>query len=326
MPGTIRCVIVVVCRCHRRTPFHFSCSAGRQTPHVGRRVSERLLSLSIHENNERSRFPSPTQPNVMQLDSILNVLQQLAPLEFAESWDNVGLLAGNRNREIARAMTCLTLTATTLEEAIREKVELVICHHPIPFKPLSKITDDTTTGQLLLQAIEAGIAIYSPHTAWDNAKTGINQQLAIILGLEMVKPLQPFSLSVSSDESLGMGRYGRLSTPLTVDSVMERIRVAIPTIRSRHTHGTNHGIAKIGIVCGSGGSMLGLVARRGCDALLTGEANYHQCLEAESLGIALLMIGHHASESFAMKDLASQLQALLPNLQVTTSQLETSLF
>ncbi len=262
----------------------------------------------------------------MQLDSILNVLQQLAPLEFAESWDNVGLLAGNRNREIARAMTCLTLTATTLEEAIREKVELVICHHPIPFKPLSKITDDTTTGQLLLQAIEAGIAIYSPHTAWDNAKTGINQQLAIILGLEMVKPLQPFSLSVSSDESLGMGRYGRLSTPLTVDSVMERIRVAIPTIRSRHTHGTNHGIAKIGIVCGSGGSMLGLVARRGCDALLTGEANYHQCLEAESLGIALLMIGHHASESFAMKDLASQLQALLPNLQVTTSQLETSLF
>lgn len=262
----------------------------------------------------------------MQLNSILNVLQQLAPLEFAESWDNVGLLAGNRNREISRAMTCLTLTATTLEEAIREKVELVICHHPIPFKPLSKITDDTTTGQLLLQAIEAGIAIYSPHTAWDNAKTGINQQLATILGLELIKPLQPFSPSVSSDESLGLGRHGRLSTPLPIDTVMQQIKVAIPTIRSRHTHGTDHCISKIGIVCGSGGSMLALVARRGCDAMLTGEATYHQCLEAESLGIAILMIGHHASESFAMKDLALQLQALLPNLQVTTSQLETSLF
>ena len=262
----------------------------------------------------------------MQLNSVLNVLQQLAPLEFAESWDNVGLLAGNRNREISRAMTCLTLTATTLEEAIREKVELVICHHPIPFKPLSKITDDTTTGKLLLQAIEAGIAIYSPHTAWDNAKTGINQQLAIILGLERIKPLQPFSPILSSDESLGVGRHGRLSALLSIDSVMERIRVAIPTIRSRHTHGTNHCVSKIGIVCGSGGSMLALVARRGCDAMLTGEATFHQCLEAESLGIALLMIGHHASEAFAMKDLASQLQTLLPNLQVTTSQLETSLF
>ena len=131
----------------------------------------------------------------MQLNSVLNVMQQIAPLEFAESWDNVGLLAGNRNREVSRAMTCLTLSATTLEEAIRENADLVICHHPIPFKPMSKITDDTTAGQLLLKAIEAGIAIYSPHTAWDNSKTGINQQLANILGLELVKPLQPFATS-----------------------------------------------------------------------------------------------------------------------------------
>lgn len=262
----------------------------------------------------------------MQLNSVLTVMQQIAPLEFAESWDNVGLLAGNRNREISRAMTCLTLTATTLAEAIREKVELVICHHPIPFKPLSKITDETTTGQLLLQAIHAGIAIYSPHTAWDNSKTGINQQLANILGLELVKPLQPFASSVSDDESLGVGRYGRLSTPLSINDVMERIRMAIPGIQSRHTHPADHRISSVGIVCGSGGSMFSLVAQRGCDAMLTGEATYHQCLEAESLGIAMLMIGHHASESFAMKNLALQLQALLPDLQVTTSNLETSHF
>lgn len=262
----------------------------------------------------------------MQLDSVLNVMQQIAPLEFSESWDNVGLLVGNRKREISRAMTCLTLTATTLAEAIRERAELVICHHPIPFKPVAKITDDTTTGKILLQAIEAGIAIYSPHTAWDNSKSGINQQLAHILGLKLVKPLQPFASSVSDDESLGVGRHGRLSEPLSIESVMERIRATIPTIQSRHTHVADHLISKIGIVCGSGGSMLSQVARRGCDAMLTGEATYHQCLEAESLGIAMLMIGHHASESFAMKNLASQLQALLPGLHVTTSKLETSQF
>ena len=223
-------------------------------------------------------------------------------------------------------MTCLTLSATTLDEAIRENADLVICHHPIPFKPMSKITDDTTAGQLLLKAIEAGIAIYSPHTAWDNSMTGINQQLANILGLELVRPLQPFPSSVSDDESLGVGRHGRLSTPLSIDHVMDRIRVSIPTIQSRHTHAADHRISKIGIICGSGGSRLSLVARRGCDAILTGEATYHQCLEAESVGIAMLMIGHHASESFAMKALALQLQALLPELHVTTSKLETSHF
>ena len=261
----------------------------------------------------------------MHLNSILIALQNIAPLEFAESWDNVGLLAGNRNRDISSAMTCLTLTSTTLEEAIQSNVHLVICHHPIPFKPISKITDDSTTGKLLLQAIEAGIAIYSPHTAWDNAKTGINQQLADILGLEMVKPLQSFA-EVSNDDSVGVGRYGRLTSPASIQSTMKCIHASIPKINARHTHSAEHCISKIGIVCGSGGSLLSLVAHRGCDAMLTGEATYHQCLEAESLGIALLMIGHHASESFAMKELALQLQALLPELHVNTSRLEHSCF
>ena len=272
------------------------------------------------------RFPSLTQQDVMQLNSVLNVLQQIAPLEFAESWDNVGLLAGHRNREITSAMTCLTLTTITLEEAIQQKVQLVICHHPIPFKPLSKITDDTTTGKLLLQAIESGIAIYSPHTAWDNAKTGINQQLADILKLEMVKPLQPFLPTVSNDGSLGVGRFGKLTPSVSIGDAVERLQVAIPAMQVRHTHDRSQRISSLGIVCGSGGSMLSLVARCGCDAMLTGEATYHQCLEAESLGIALLMIGHHASESFAMTDLAMQIRALLPELQVCASKREESQF
>jgi len=262
----------------------------------------------------------------MHLASVLNALQVIAPLEFAESWDNVGLLVGNRNRDVVRIMTCLTLTPTTLQEAIESNVELIVCHHPIPFKPLAKITDDTITGKLLIGAIEVGIAVYSPHTAWDNARTGINQQLADTLGLEKIKPLQDFAQGGTSDDSVGVGRYGRLPEPATIAGVLERILAAIPTVQVRHTHAANRILSKIGIVCGSGGSMLLLVVRRGCDAMLTGEATYHQCLEAESLGIAMLMIGHHASESFAMKNLASQLQAVLPEIHVTTSQLEMSLF
>ncbi len=262
----------------------------------------------------------------MHLNTVLNALQSIAPLEFAESWDNVGLLVGNRNRQVERAMTCLTLTDTTLGEAIQQHVQLVICHHPIPFKPMNKITDDTTTGKLLVHAIEAGIAIYSPHTAWDNAKTGINQQLSAFLALDNVKPLQTFAASISNDETLGVGRYGKFSTPVSIAEIISRIRLKIPNIQSRHTYAVDHCVSKVGIICGSGGSMLSLAARRGCDVMLTGEATYHQCLEAESLGMAMLLIGHHSSESFAMKELAAQLQSLTPELRVTTSELEDSLF
>ncbi|MCF7962391.1 MAG: Nif3-like dinuclear metal center hexameric protein [Pirellula sp.] len=263
----------------------------------------------------------------MQLDSILTVLQEIAPLEYAENWDNVGLLAGHRGRFISSVMTCLTLTSTTLQEAIDVQAGLVVCHHPIPFKPLSKITSDTTTGKLLLDAMEAGIAIYSPHTAWDNARTGINQQLADMIGLTSIQPLQAFSQPKSGDETVGVGRYGIASgAETTIGKLLQRIQATLPSIEPRHTHRLEHLVSKIGIVCGSGGSMLALVASRGCDAMLTGEATYHQCLEAESLGIAMLMIGHHASEAFAMKSLASQLQTKLPSLWVVSSQKEASRF
>jgi dinuclear metal center YbgI/SA1388 family protein len=264
----------------------------------------------------------------MHLNAILNELQAIAPLEYAESWDNVGLLVGDRDTPVDSVMTCLTLTSTTLDEAIREKVGLIVCHHPIPFKPIGRITSDSSTGRLLLGAIRAGVAIYSPHTAWDNAATGINQQLAEILTLGSTGPLQTFAQAPNADPSVGVGRYGRFdsSQPATIDGVLSRLRTAIPSLQPRHTHSSDRIVKKIGIVCGSGGSMLGMVASRGCDAMLTGEATYHQCLDAEARGIALIMIGHHASEFFAMSSLATQLQAKLPTCRVFASQRERSCF
>jgi len=262
----------------------------------------------------------------MKLQTILQALQQIAPLEFAESWDNVGLLVGNRGRDVTAVMTCLSFSTSTLEEAISERIGLVVCHHPIPFKPLAKITDDSTTGKILLRAIEEGLAIYSPHTAWDNAKNGINQQLAGLLGLDSVKPLQTYPSTVSTDETVGVGRFGSLPQATSIEDLMRRLQVAIPELRARHTHSKDHPVSRIGIVCGSGGSMLPVVARRGCNAMLTGEATYHQCLEAESLGVAMLLMGHHASEFFAMKSMAEQLLAQLPTLSVSSSQTESSGF
>jgi putative NIF3 family GTP cyclohydrolase 1 type 2 len=85
-------------------------------------------------------------------------------------------------------------------------------------------------------------------------------------------------------------------------------------------------VQKVGIVCGSGGSLLGLAIKAGCDAMLTGEATYHQCLEAEANNVALLMLGHFASESFAMTELAAQLSRLHPEVSSMATRREHSLF
>lgn len=260
------------------------------------------------------------------LNVVVKALQKIAPLELAENWDNVGLLVGDPTASISRVLTCLTLTEEVLREAISLQVELIVPHHPIPFRPLSRITTDDPTGNILFRAMQHSIAIYSPHTAWDNAPQGINRQLADALYLGNIRPITLSTHPELAKRELGSGILGDFATPTSVESLVERLGSKIQGITARHTDNKSKLIQKVGIVCGSGGSLLAKAAQCGCDLFLTGEATYHQCLEAQARGITLLMIGHFASEAFAMKRLASLLVNELKEIEATASQSEFSSF
>ncbi|MFL5327788.1 MAG: Nif3-like dinuclear metal center hexameric protein [Gemmataceae bacterium] len=121
---------------------------------------------------------------------VVTALERLAPLTLAEEWDNVGLLMGDRNAPANRILTCLTLTPNVAEEALAQQVGLVVTHHPILFRGVKRITTDTADCRMLLALAKAGVAVYSAHTAFDNASGGINDQLAAKLGLTGVQPLR----------------------------------------------------------------------------------------------------------------------------------------
>lgn len=127
----------------------------------------------------------------MRLSKLIELLETLAPPRLSESWDNTGLLLGDREAEIQQVLTCLTLTPDIAEEACAKSVQLIVTHHPVLFKAVQKLTSDTTEGGLLLKLAQRGIAVYSPHTAWDNSSVGINQQLAELLQLQEIRPLRP---------------------------------------------------------------------------------------------------------------------------------------
>ena len=110
------------------------------------------------------------------VQDVCTVLKEFAPLSMAEEWDNVGLLLGDSSQAVRRAITCLTLTCDVADEAVATGAQLVVTHHPVMFKPVKQITMASSEGRLLLTLIKHGIAVYSPHTAWDNSVTGINQQ------------------------------------------------------------------------------------------------------------------------------------------------------
>lgn len=257
----------------------------------------------------------------MKLDAICQALAQVAPLRLAEDWDNVGLLVGDRASEVDRVMTCLTITPDVVDEAVDRHAGLIVAHHPLPFQPLKKMTSDTVTGAMLLKAVRAGIAIYSAHTAFDSAADGINQAWAEAMGVRSPSPLS--AIDSEADPSIGSGRYGVLPNAIELGELVRLAAKAAQCQSVRLVGDPSHRVTKVAFACGSGGSFLAAACKHGCDAMITGEATFHVCLEARSRGIGLLLLGHYQSERFAMERLSHTLAKTLPELSVWPSEVES---
>jgi dinuclear metal center YbgI/SA1388 family protein len=120
-------------------------------------------------------------------------LEHFAPSHLAEKWDNVGLLWGDPAAAVERVMTCLTVTPCTAAEAIRERAQLIVSHHPVLFREVKRIRADLAETGHLWSLARAGIAIASPHTAFDNTREGINDLLCRRLGIRNTRPLRPIA-------------------------------------------------------------------------------------------------------------------------------------
>jgi len=254
------------------------------------------------------------------LGDVATVLEQFAPTALAEDWDNVGLLVGNPSWPARRVMTCLTMTPTTVAEAVQAEADLIVAHHPLPFQPLKTITPTTTAGQMLLEIISAKIGVYSPHTAFDSAPAGINQHLAIGLGLQEIEPIVPATGTVEAD--IGAGRMGLVGGEATLLEIIERVKNFLSIETVKVVGNDDQVVSRVAIACGSGGSFLSKAIDAQCDCLVTGETSFHTCLEAEARGVGLILPGHFASERFALLSLADYLQEQISGIEVWASRQE----
>jgi dinuclear metal center YbgI/SA1388 family protein len=250
------------------------------------------------------------------VETIAAFLTRFAPPRLAEDWDNVGLLVGDRRTHVHRLMTCLTITPASAAEAVERKAELIVAHHPLPFTATKRLTADTTVGRLLLDLIAARTAIYSPHTSFDSAAEGINQRLAAGLGLRGITALVPHP------EGQGAGRFGWLEDVMTLAEVARRAKTFLGVERLQVVGDEQRPVRMVAVACGAAGEFLEAAHKAGCDCLLTGETRFHTCLEAEALGMGLILPGHFASERFAVEALADVLARQFPDAEVWASRQE----
>lgn len=265
--------------------------------------------------------------------TVVDFLDQQFPVSLAESWDNTGLLAGRRTGPVQRVMTCLTITPPVVEEAVRREVSLLVAHHPLPFRPVRSLSEENYTGGMLWDLASAGVAIYSPHTRFDSAEKGINQQLGERLRLRDLEPLEtiiePGAEAAALGAGTGRGRWGHCVAGTNLADLVQVLKEqlgcqAVKWIPAGSILSQEDVVRSVAIGCGSAGEFLQDAHRSGCDLFITGEASFHTCLEAQALGVAMVLVGHYHSERFALEWLADYLTQHFPEQEVWASIAEKS--
>jgi dinuclear metal center YbgI/SA1388 family protein len=127
----------------------------------------------------------------MKIKQITELIEELCPLDYAEDFDNVGLLVGDRENEVTGILVSLDCLEETVDEAVRSGCNLIVSFHPIIFSGLKKINGKTYVERTVIKAIKNDIAIYAMHTALDNSINGVSDKMGEMLGLKNRKVLMP---------------------------------------------------------------------------------------------------------------------------------------
>ncbi len=258
-----------------------------------------MSPLFFHNNNKVHIHMFP------QLKDILLLLEELAPIRFAETWDNPGLQVGDCSQEIESILLALDPTITAMEYASVRHSQLLLTHHPLVFSPINRVDMDIYPGNVIVEAVKRGVSIVAMHTNLDVAPGGINDILSELFDLSNTEVLK----EIPGEDLAGLGRIGDLPTPITLSGFIKEIQRVFDTEKIGVVGLDDALIRRIAIVGGSGGDMVSLAHDKGADLLLTGDVRHHQALEALSRGIALVDAGHFHTEKTAFRIFAQRLRA-----------------
>ncbi|MFK7883521.1 MAG: Nif3-like dinuclear metal center hexameric protein [Phycisphaerales bacterium] len=376
----------------------------------------------------------------MIVQDLIDAMETIAPLRAAESWDKVGLHLGVPNRPVGGpVLLTIDLTEGVLQEAIDMHASAIVAYHPVIWEPLKTLTDATHSERIVRGAAEAGIAIYSPHTALDAAPGGVTDWLcegisapigqsepdrihgdcrglapgaggaterevkiitfvpsdqtdalrgalatagaggigkyklcsfsvegegtflpmdgaepavgqigelervterrlemvcskrALPLVIETLKGFHPYEepafdiveLVPEPVRRTGPGRRLVLDQPVTMSELGDRLKAHLGRARIRYAlSGNDRPFRTIGVVPGSGGSMVDLALKEGCDAFVTGEMTHHDILAARQAGLSVLLAGHSNTERGYLHRLASKLNGLLRSADIRVSEMD----
>jgi dinuclear metal center YbgI/SA1388 family protein len=252
---------------------------------------------------------------------IKQIMDELAPPLLAEEWDNVGLQIGDPRQPVRRIWVALDPTLHVVKAACQKKVDLLITHHPLIFRPLKTIDFETPGGSIIQMAAHHKLAIFSAHTNLDIVRDGVNDVLAQRLGLQNPTVLKPVQVGERAKEEIaalsggeaefGIGRIGSLAKAGSLNSLVSMVKKRLKLDFVKVAGDLEMKVTRVAICSGSGSGLMEAFLSSKAQAYISGDIHYHDALEANSLNRAIIDIGHFPSEHLMVDALARQLENVI---------------
>jgi len=249
----------------------------------------------------------------LRVKDIKNLMEEYAPVQLKESYDNVGLMIGDINCEVSSILVALDCTLEVIEEAKKKGCNLIITHHPALFLKPSSITTDTLIGRKVLELVKYNINVYSSHTNLDSTVDGINDIVTKLLGFNKWSILSPCDNNPLKKQ-VGIGRLVEFETPVTLKELCSLVKERLEASGIRYCGNEDKIIRKLAIINGSGQDFFDVARKHEVDCIITGDTTYHYVSDLGELGTTVIDGGHFETEWPAMKMAARNIEAKLREL------------
>lgn len=277
----------------------------------------------------------------MKTENLLKICYDLAPSYFAQDWDNVGLLVGDRNRKIKTLLLCLDCNSQALALAKDKKVDCIISHHPLIFSKLENLVTEGSVKPLVIDLIKNNINLISLHTNLDVTNCGVNEALlwTIDRNWAIEKTLVPLDSYLHQrwmneqqnntllyryfamygrkiGDDIGFGRIAKIEN-MHLFSLITLLKKNLASTFCQANFDYNRKITKLA-VCGGAfdGDWIKNLTASGVDCLISGEIKHHDMLALAEQGISALIIGHDVSERCVLNYLSSYLSLISNKLNI----------
>ena len=245
----------------------------------------------------------------LPLRDVIAALERLYPPHTASSWDRVGLVSGDLDRQISLAHFAVDPTLAVIDEARAAGANLLITHHPLLLRGVHSVATTSAKGASVTSLIVNDIALYVAHTNADVASPGVSDALAAACALVDVRPLEV----IDGEGRMGHGRVGTLARPQTLSEFAEQLNAVLPKAAGgiRVAGPAGAVVTRVAVAGGAGDGMFDAVRASGADVYVTADLRHHPALEAreEARGGAPYLVdaGHWATEWLWLESARSEL-------------------